>query len=64
MLVDHGVTGFLADTEDEFASYLPRVGELDPGACRRAAEARFDAPIMARSYLGLYERLTSRPVRG
>ncbi|MGH3614547.1 MAG: glycosyltransferase, partial [Pseudonocardia sp.] len=27
-LIDHGVTGFLADTEDEFAHYLTRVDEL------------------------------------
>jgi glycosyltransferase involved in cell wall biosynthesis len=58
MLLDHGVTGFLADTEEEFAGYLRRIDELDPGACRRAAEARFDAPIMARRYRELYARMT------
>lgn len=57
MLVEHGVNGFLADTEEEFASYLERTGEIDPAACRRIAEARFDAPVMARAYLGLYERI-------
>jgi len=57
MLVEHGVNGFLADTEAEFASYLDRVDEIDPAGCRRVAEERFDAPVMARAYLGLYERL-------
>src|SRR4029453_13364604 len=33
-LVDHGVTGWLADDEDEFAGYLQRVDELDRQACR------------------------------
>lgn len=57
MLIEHGVNGFLADTEDEFASYLTRVEEIDPAACRRIAEDRFDAPVMARAYLGLYDRI-------
>ena len=57
MLVEHGVTGFLADTEQEFSSYLARLGEIDPAACRRSAEKRFDAAIMARAYLRLYDRV-------
>jgi glycosyltransferase involved in cell wall biosynthesis len=63
MLVEHGVTGFLADTEDEFAAYLDRVDELDPAACRRIAEERFDAPVMARAYLRLYERVLESATR-
>jgi glycosyltransferase involved in cell wall biosynthesis len=59
-LIEHGVTGFLADDEDEFASYLPRVGELDPHACREAAERRFSAEAMAAGYLDLYERVLER----
>ena len=59
MLLEHGRTGFLADTEEELAGYLRRVDELDPAACRQAAEERFDAPIMARRYRELYERLAA-----
>ena len=57
MLIDHGVNGFLADTEDEFAAYLDRVDEIDPEACRRIAKDRFDAPVMARRYVELYDRV-------
>jgi glycosyltransferase involved in cell wall biosynthesis len=66
MLIDHGVTGFLADTEEEFAGYLERAGEIDPAACRRRAEEHFDAPVMARGYLRLYDEVlgqTARPGR-
>jgi glycosyltransferase involved in cell wall biosynthesis len=59
-LIEHGVTGFLADDEDEFAGYLLRVGELDPYACRQAAERRFSAQTMAAGYLDLYERVLER----
>jgi glycosyltransferase involved in cell wall biosynthesis len=57
MLIEHGVNGFLADTEAQFASYLDRAEEIDPADCRRIAEDRLDAPVMARAYLRLYDRL-------
>ena len=57
-LVDHGVTGFLADDPAELPGLLDRVGELDPAACRRAAEERFSAGTMAERYLELYARVT------
>jgi glycosyltransferase involved in cell wall biosynthesis len=53
-LVEQGVTGWLADTEDEFASYLTRVDELDRHACRQVALARFSPAAMADRYLQLY----------
>jgi glycosyltransferase involved in cell wall biosynthesis len=62
-LVEHGVTGFLADDEPELIRYMARAGEIDPAACRRAAEERFTAGRMAEAYLSAYERvaLQSRP---
>jgi glycosyltransferase involved in cell wall biosynthesis len=59
-LVDHGVTGWLADEEDELAALLRRVGELDPAACRAAAEERLTAGRMAERYLDLYEEVVER----
>jgi len=59
-IVEHGVTGFLADDEAELAGYLPRAGEIDPAACRRAAERRFSATAMADAYLRLYHQVLAR----
>jgi glycosyltransferase involved in cell wall biosynthesis len=59
-IVEHGVTGFLADDEQEFAGYLPRAGEIDPAACRRAAERRFSAAGMAAAYRRLYDQVLAR----
>jgi len=56
-LVDHGVTGWLADDEDEFAGYLQRVDELDRQACRAAAERRFSPAAMAARYETFYRRV-------
>jgi glycosyltransferase involved in cell wall biosynthesis len=59
-IVEHGVTGFLADDEAELAGYLPRAGEIDPAACRRAAGRRFSAAAMADAYLRLYHQVLAR----
>jgi hypothetical protein len=56
-IVEHGVTGFLADDEREFADYLPRAAEIDPAACRRAVERRFSAAAMGAAYAELYNEV-------
>jgi glycosyltransferase involved in cell wall biosynthesis len=58
-LVEHGVTGFLADDEAGFAACLDRVGEIDPAACRRVVEQRFTPAAMADGYEALYARMLS-----
>lgn len=59
-LVDHGRTGFLADTEEELAELVLRVDEIDPEECRREARARFAPSVMAERYLDLYATTISR----
>ncbi|MBT2230160.1 glycosyltransferase [Nonomuraea sp. NEAU-A123] len=53
-IIDHGRTGFLADTEEELAEWMLRVDELDPEECRREARRRFSPAVMADRYLELY----------
>ena len=57
-LIEHGVTGFLADTEEDLAAHLGKVDDLDPGACRAAAAA-WTPEVMARRYLDRYDRVLS-----
>jgi glycosyltransferase involved in cell wall biosynthesis len=59
-LVDHGVTGFVADNEDELAGYLGRVGELDRRGIWERASARFAPAGMAAAYARLYDDLIAR----
>lgn len=58
-LVDHGLTGFLADSEDELARWLGKVDQLDREACSAAA-ARWTPRAMAQRYVELYEQLLAR----
>lgn len=59
-IIEHGVNGFLANTEDEFIEYMGRVDEIDPYACRRSVEERFSVEAMARSYTDRYEETIKR----
>lgn len=56
-VVDHGMTGFVVDSEDKMVDALRRVHEITPECCRTVAEERFDAQRMIRDYLALYETL-------
>lgn len=53
-IIEHGVNGFLARTKNEFQTYMKRVGDIDPAACRTSVENKFSATIMAKNYLDRY----------
>ena len=56
-IVRHGETGFVVDGLDALAQAIQRAGDLDPAACRRDAETRFDLPVMAEGYERVYRVL-------
>lgn len=56
-IIDHGVNGFLANDEKEFAEYMKRVGEIDPEACRQSVEKKFNADLMAERYVKAYQKV-------
>jgi glycosyltransferase involved in cell wall biosynthesis len=58
-IIDDGVTGYCANSPDEFRAQVPRSFTLDRTAVRARAEARFSAERMAQQYVELYERLAS-----
>ncbi len=62
-VVDHGVTGFVVESEDQAVEALERAVLLDRARVRARFEERFTADRMAREYLEIYARLleTSRP---
>lgn len=56
-VVSSGVTGFVVDSVEEMADAVRRIGGIDPAACRRWVESRFDVPRMVDSYLAVYARV-------
>lgn len=56
-IVEHGLTGFIADSGDEMTEYTVRAGDISPQICRKRARERFDADRMRREYFALYERV-------
>jgi glycosyltransferase involved in cell wall biosynthesis len=61
-VIEHGVTGFLCDSEDEMVAAVARIGEIDRGACRKAAEERFSAERMTKEYLKVIDQLLNEPL--
>jgi glycosyltransferase involved in cell wall biosynthesis len=53
-IIEHGVNGFLANTEAEFKECMQHVDEIEPSACRKSVERNFSADLMARRYLDNY----------
>jgi hypothetical protein len=58
--VEPGVTGFLAEDEQEFTAAVRRVDELDPVACAAAGRLRFSPAVMADGYERLYAEVLRR----
>lgn len=61
-VVEEGVTGFVVRSVDEMARRLGQLRAFDRARCRRRATERFGYPRMAREYVELYRRLTTRRV--
>jgi glycosyltransferase involved in cell wall biosynthesis len=59
-VVDHGVTGFIVDDEDQAAAAAGRLHLLDRARIRRVFDERFTARRMAENYTKLYRRLIVR----
>jgi glycosyltransferase involved in cell wall biosynthesis len=59
-IVLDGETGFVVEDEQEMATAVGRLGEIDPERCRESARERFDVTSVAEAYEEAYERVTSR----
>ncbi len=56
-IIEHGVTGFIVNNDDEAIEALERVNQLDRQKIRAEFERRFSAGAMADGYIGIYEKL-------
>ncbi len=56
-VMDHGLTGFVVNNEDEAVAAIDRLGELDRAKVRQQFDRRFTARRMAQDYLDLYGEL-------
>jgi glycosyltransferase involved in cell wall biosynthesis len=59
-IVDHGVTGFLSDSDDELAAFIEALGGIDRGTCRMVATKRFSVELMVQRYVDVFERRVQR----
>lgn len=55
-IVEHGVTGFLVEDEDEMAATVEKAASINPEDCRRTAAERFAPEQVAAGYEHVYRR--------
>jgi glycosyltransferase involved in cell wall biosynthesis len=53
-IIDHGITGFVVDTEEEALAAVARLPELDRRTIRATFERRFSVRRMAEDYVKIY----------
>ncbi|MEW6389506.1 MAG: glycosyltransferase family 4 protein [Pseudomonadota bacterium] len=56
-VIDHGVTGFIVEDDDQALEATKQVESLDRKVVRQRFEHRFSSEAMARRYVALYEQL-------
>ena len=59
-VIEHGLTGFLADTPTDLVEAVQRIDEIDRAECRRRVEHRFSVERMVDDYESVYRRLLTR----
>lgn len=60
-VLEHGVTGYVVDDQQEAIAAAREIGRIDRRRCREAFERRFTARTMAGRYLDVYRRLRGMP---
>ena len=56
-ILDHGVTGFIVNDQQQAIAAARRIERIDRKRCREAFEKRFTAQVMAERYLDVYRQL-------
>jgi glycosyltransferase involved in cell wall biosynthesis len=56
-VIDHGVTGFVVENQEQAIAAARDIGQIDRRRCRQVFEQRFSAGVMARRYLEVYREL-------
>jgi len=55
-VIEHGVSGFIVNTQQEAIHAVGQLDTIDRQQCRRVFEQRFSSQRMTQSYLRLYEQ--------
>jgi len=61
-IVEHGLTGFLGDSDAELVNGLLSIDQIDRAMCREQARQRFSVERMVEGYVRVFERHRSKHV--
>lgn len=63
-VVEHGVTGFVADDVDGLVAAVGQLGAIDRAACRARTERLFSDTALVEGYLAVYDEMLAARRRG
>jgi glycosyltransferase involved in cell wall biosynthesis len=63
-VIEHGVSGFIVNTQREAINAIHRLDSIDRQQCRQVFEQRFSSQHMTQSYLHLYEQQIRQHQKG
>src|SRR5687767_3545158 len=58
-IIEHGKQGFLGMTPAEVATFVPKIGEIDPNECRKRVEAEFTIERMGERYETMFQKIAN-----
>ncbi|MGZ3252997.1 MAG: glycosyltransferase family 4 protein [Burkholderiaceae bacterium] len=61
-IMEHGVTGFVVNNQDEAIKAARNIESIDRVGCRKAFERRFTTTLMANNYVHVYQKLLDSAV--
>ena len=59
-VIEHDVTGFIAESSGEMVDAVKKVGDIEPDACRARVERFYTSSRMADDYEDLYNQIVGR----
>ena len=63
-IIEHGVTGFIVDNQEQAIAAARNIGQIDRRRCRQVFEQRFSSRVMAKRYLEVYHELADARMPG
>jgi len=60
-VLQHGVTGYVVDNQQQAITAVERITDLDRHTCRQVFEMHYTVERMAKDYVSVYKKITANP---
>ena len=61
-IVQHGVTGYLANNPEQLKPFVEKIDDIDPYTCRERLEENFTTSVMGQNYLNMFQKIIDKDI--